>query len=494
MVGAIPFDKLQFDLATGFESTPARAGFSDILLVTDVFSGFTLLRGLCGKTAANIAQCLWAIFTDFGPPREIQSDNAKEFLAPVIQALMQDFATRHRTSLTYSPHSNGKVESHVAICVTTLRKLIDDTGMDWGDLLPMVQLHMNLKHQHLTNSSPFALVFARQANSFVAYHNEEAFPPRSDADVAAWHAHTLKLHECIFPDVRLRAAALQAKYLKYSQPSFTATENLPVGAVVFLKSPVRGAKSNSPWEGPFTICRINGLGRSYTLRDFVGTVYAQDVGRESLRLVESTETKNLAPNFEPEAILDSRHVPGPKPTSKGRKEFLVKWVGHVDPTWVTLKQLPNQDMAQRFNEEIRRAASPQGPHGTVASAADIDAAAAGPRRPSPRARSPKPKPATAAVPQAGVPDPTQEPHVLPAVSAPPSPSRSRSRSRSPRPPSSSKSAATSHAIRAPRRARIPMPPAVSIQPRARAASPSSSDSGGSRSRSPNHRLRDFVPR
>lgn len=450
--GAIPFDVLQFDLATGWESTPSAEGFTDILVVTDVFSGFTLLRGLRGKTAVNIARCLWLIFCDFGPAREVQSDNAKEQLAPVVQAIMEDLSIKHRTSLTYSPHSNGKAESHVAICVTTMRKLMAETGLDWGELLPLVQLHMNLKHQYLTNSSPFALVFARQANSFVAYHNDNIFPPRSSEDVAAWQLHTLELHKKIFPDIRVRSAALQAKYLKYSQPSFVATENLPIGAVVYLKSFVRGSKSNSPWEGPFTIARVNGLGRSYTLRDFVGNVYGQDVGREALRVVESTETKALVPSYRPEAILDSRHVAGPKPTSRGREEFLVKWFGHSDPTWVTLKQLPDPDMARRFKAELR--VLPPPPRGAAATIAELRAAADAPsRRTSPnRGRSPRPKSL-----------------------------------------SSTSAAAASRSPSVPRRARIPLPPAVSAFNH-RAVSPSSSDSDGARSRSPSQRLRDFVPR
>ena len=68
------------------QSTPDR-NFKFILNYQDHFTKFCILRPLKTKTAAEVAYHLLDIFTTFGAPAILQSDNGREFVARVITEL-----------------------------------------------------------------------------------------------------------------------------------------------------------------------------------------------------------------------------------------------------------------------------------------------------------------------------------------------------------------------------------------------------------------------
>ena len=185
------------DISSIYDSKPGKNGEKYILILTDVFSSFCLLRALKDKTAHSVAEALWHIFNDFGPPRYIQSDGAAEFISAVVADLISSFGSKHRTIPAYNPRSAGKVERNVGVATTTLRKLLTgESPHSWPDMLPLAQNFMNTKHHNLTNSSPVALVFNRTCNNYQSYTNIN-FDQITPEDYAAWLHHEQKLHELI---------------------------------------------------------------------------------------------------------------------------------------------------------------------------------------------------------------------------------------------------------------------------------------------------------
>ena len=61
----LPWDVVQMDLSTSMD--PDSLGNRYILVVTDVFTSFTILRALPDKQAITVARTLWQIIGDFGP-------------------------------------------------------------------------------------------------------------------------------------------------------------------------------------------------------------------------------------------------------------------------------------------------------------------------------------------------------------------------------------------------------------------------------------------
>jgi transposase InsO family protein len=64
-------------------------------------------------TSGTIADFLQdKIFVDYGPPREIITDNGKQFTSDVVAHLMQKVRARHHLITPYHPRSNGKIERY----------------------------------------------------------------------------------------------------------------------------------------------------------------------------------------------------------------------------------------------------------------------------------------------------------------------------------------------------------------------------------------------
>ncbi|CAF4558251.1 unnamed protein product, partial [Didymodactylos carnosus] len=85
------------------------------------------------KEAANVAQILKSIFFQFGPPKILQSDNGREFVAHVIYDLKKTWTDliiingrpRH-------PQSQGLVERGNAVVQQLLGKWLDSNRTaDW---------------------------------------------------------------------------------------------------------------------------------------------------------------------------------------------------------------------------------------------------------------------------------------------------------------------------------------------------------------------------
>ena len=339
------------DLITSFQSDPGPLGEKYILLVTDVFSGFCLLRCLTDKTAHSVASELWKIFADFGPPRQIQSDNGGEFGADLVQQVISQYHAQQRPTPSYNPRSAGKVERNVGTTSTTLRKLLHGTNLHWSKLVPAVQLAINCKHQNLTNSSPFALIFNRVANNYqsVTHHDITSIPPSSYND---WLTREQELHTMIFPVINTRISTLQTQYNRSFQPRSTSISKLPNGALVMLKDPLVPRNKNSqPWLGPYTIVRSSRLGL-YTLRDFAGGIYHRDVPRDVLKLVKSSHiAASESLTYYVSEILDSRET-------NGSTEFLVKYEGYDEPSWEPAENIDDHDLIRKFRDRQRQVPLP----------------------------------------------------------------------------------------------------------------------------------------
>lgn len=82
----LPGDHWAIDLVGPF--TTSTKGNHYLLVCIDIFSRFCLLRAIPDKRAITVALILIQIFSDFGFPRIIQSDNGTEFVNSLIKIIV----------------------------------------------------------------------------------------------------------------------------------------------------------------------------------------------------------------------------------------------------------------------------------------------------------------------------------------------------------------------------------------------------------------------
>ena len=106
----------------------------------DHFSRYSWASPMKSKEAINVSAFLFHIFSQFGPPTILQTDNGGEFTANVIHELM---AMWPETSIINGrprhPQSQGSVEKGNAILKTKLSAWMESNNRnDWSLGLPLV--------------------------------------------------------------------------------------------------------------------------------------------------------------------------------------------------------------------------------------------------------------------------------------------------------------------------------------------------------------------
>ena len=93
------------------------------LLVVDYTSRFPVVHKLTSMTVQHIATQCKLIFSKYGWPEILMSDNRPYYTAEVFKNLMREYSVNHITSSPHYPQSNGLVETYVQIVKTSFIKL-----------------------------------------------------------------------------------------------------------------------------------------------------------------------------------------------------------------------------------------------------------------------------------------------------------------------------------------------------------------------------------
>lgn len=131
-----------------------------ILNYQDHFTKYCLLRALKMKNAESVANQLKLIFSDFGPCKELQTDNGREFANSTIEKIVKDYGGELIHGKARHSQSQGSIERanrDVQNILTILMRRRNSTK--WSDLLPEVQLMKNSRFHSGIKSSPYKALF-----------------------------------------------------------------------------------------------------------------------------------------------------------------------------------------------------------------------------------------------------------------------------------------------------------------------------------------------
>jgi len=130
--------RVQIDLVS-FEKRP-DGEYRHIAHLRDHFTRFSWTCPLRSKEASEVAAFIFSVFTVFGPPFILQSDNGREFTAKVIYELLGLWKDIHVVNgRPRHPQSQGSVEN----ANKTLKNAIsvwmeENSRTDWSVCLPTI--------------------------------------------------------------------------------------------------------------------------------------------------------------------------------------------------------------------------------------------------------------------------------------------------------------------------------------------------------------------
>jgi len=130
-----PFSKWGLDFI-GPINPPSSAGHVFILAATKYFTKWTEVVPLKHAQDEHVISFLESnIFSRFGLPLEIVSDNGPAFISSKFTQFLSKFGVKHFTSSTYYPQGNGNAKSTNKNLINFFKRIIDDKPRHWHTLL-----------------------------------------------------------------------------------------------------------------------------------------------------------------------------------------------------------------------------------------------------------------------------------------------------------------------------------------------------------------------
>ena len=120
-VPTTPWTKLASDIFT-FDN-------KNYLLIIDYMSCFPVIHMLQSMTATHVTEHMKAIFSEYGVPKSIVTDNGPCYSSEYFKEMMKDMGIHHITTSPHHHQSNGLAEGYVRIIKSFLQKA-KETGDD----------------------------------------------------------------------------------------------------------------------------------------------------------------------------------------------------------------------------------------------------------------------------------------------------------------------------------------------------------------------------
>jgi hypothetical protein len=343
-----PGDHYQIDVA---QMDDQSQGFTCILVILDVSSGFIILRPLQNHEAETIARELFDVFCLIGFPPILSSDSGPEFRNQILKRLNEILHINHRFITPYNPQANGKVERSIGTIKSSLIKVLSETNQLWPQALPFVQFCYNRKIQSLTNLSPYYMMFGRDLYDLYSHpdggevsYTKEKLPDLEEAKL--WKDHCEKILALLYPAIELRTKHIKEEMIqKLSEiRKRIIQDRLPLGTHVLLLDPKylgdkgkkKLTKTISPYldDSVYEIIKQNTDG-SYKVKNEKGLELARSVPIWQMKVLDYPHQKYYErpqlykqDEYEVSWIGDDRIN-----LQTNEKEYLTYWKGWKTPTW-----------------------------------------------------------------------------------------------------------------------------------------------------------------
>jgi hypothetical protein len=335
-----PWQIVQADLIS---SVKPHREYVAILVCKCCFSGYTVLRALKSKNAAEVAQKLFEIFSLYGPPDEFQADGGKEFTNELISEVWDKIGVKRRLHTPYNPRAQGVVENAIGSISTAIWKELKGQT-DWPAILTKIEFCFNTKYSPMTKETPFSLMFGR------SFWEDGEPEDTSQGGGRSWSENWEEIRKILYPAVAERISNFRKRQNQYFNDRHQLRrEDLKKGTAVMIKDMNRTTKEAQRFVGPYYIVQRMNDG-CYAIEDSDG-LYASTVPLNHMVIADEYrreptddgENKDQNDRYEVEQILNHE---GSGDTIK----YLVKWKYYPNSqnTWESVDHIDDDDLIKTY--------------------------------------------------------------------------------------------------------------------------------------------------
>ena len=242
-----PFSDVAVDIVAPFPT--AKGGVKYMLTCIDTASRWPEAR-------RTIMGCLMQVFTRWGFPEKLTSDNGPQFTSTSFTKWLRDKGIGHAKTTPYHPQANGIVERLHRTLNGVIAKTIECKG-DWAAVLPMALFFLRCTPTSSTGISPFLLTHGWEpSNPIQLLYKCWVDRELAGVDLAEWVLHYAQRIECAREQVTLKLVEnFQYRASKYNLRA--KERSFAVGDRVWVRRPGLDHKLRESWVGPGTILKIN---------------------------------------------------------------------------------------------------------------------------------------------------------------------------------------------------------------------------------------------
>jgi hypothetical protein len=355
---------------------PDALGFKYCVVIVDSFSHWTSIVAVRNKSAFDAARALMQVIGNFGVPLRLRSDGGGEFVNGVITGLTKMMGITQHVVLPYTPQANGIVERANRSILERLRqmiyskRLVRHTAHQWSDLLPLVQRSINASVHSATGTSPARILFGNNLDLdrclLTAMPHGREFDTSNYVDALSYNQRII-LEEAEAHQSKLCASVIAKAQAKQRVKRNGHWVNAPAKAlqvgdwVLVRPQPDYPLNKLAPrLLGPFKVDRLTEsdivivydtlkqMRRRFLLRQLERFDVSAVADVEGLTRVAESDGFE----FPVEAIIGHALInegglgsnPEQLPVNfkrgsrkKSAFQFLVRWAGYVEPTWIEYK-------------------------------------------------------------------------------------------------------------------------------------------------------------
>jgi transposase InsO family protein len=156
-----PFEKWALNFVGPISAMSRKKNY--ILVCMDYVTKWVEAKSLFRAIDNSIVEFFYEdIFTHFGVPREIVTDQGTQFTSKMMKELTEKYGIKHHKSSPYHPQANGQVESTNKFLEAILTNTVQLHHRDWVDRLPEALWTYQTTWRNTIGHTPYELVYGKQ--------------------------------------------------------------------------------------------------------------------------------------------------------------------------------------------------------------------------------------------------------------------------------------------------------------------------------------------
>lgn len=197
------------------------------------------------------------VFSKFGVPRVIQSDQGSNFMGKLFRQAMEKLGVKHVYSSPYHPQSQGCLERFHRSLKSVLTKFCMINEQDWDEGVQVALYALRAAKQESLGYSPFELMFGRRPREGLRLIYEACVGKEEPEQLATYISKLKGRMECARRLARENLEGVQEK-MKVRYDRKTKMRSFKPGDFVLMFRAGGGRPLQARYQGPYEVIRKSG--------------------------------------------------------------------------------------------------------------------------------------------------------------------------------------------------------------------------------------------